>query len=152
VFTEPVHQILEKIKNEPDFKWPNKMGEDPTKHNQSLHCQYHQDRGHNIEECRTLQDHLEQLVKVGKQKQFFYEPNGQGSQAGSAHKKDASSRPPLGTINVILAAPGKTSSYPSRVMSIPRSYVEDLIPDPKRGRMELRPALSFFDEDKVGTL
>ena len=29
VFWEPVHQILEKIKNEPYFQWPNKMGGDP---------------------------------------------------------------------------------------------------------------------------
>ena len=26
VFWEPVHQVLKKIKNEPYFKWPNKMG------------------------------------------------------------------------------------------------------------------------------
>ena len=38
VFREPVHQILENIKNEPYFKWPNKMGGDPMKRNQSLHC------------------------------------------------------------------------------------------------------------------
>ena len=42
VFREPVHQVLEKIKNEPYFKWPNKMGGDPLRCNQSLHYQYHQ--------------------------------------------------------------------------------------------------------------
>ena len=31
VFQEPVHQVLEKIKNEPFFKWPNKMVENPEK-------------------------------------------------------------------------------------------------------------------------
>ena len=72
VFEEPVHQVLEKIKNESYFKWSNKMGGDPTKHNQSLHCQYHQDRGHITEECRTLWSHLEQLVRSGKLKQFLY--------------------------------------------------------------------------------
>ena len=36
VFQEPVHQILDKIKNELYFRWPNKMGGDPTKRNQSL--------------------------------------------------------------------------------------------------------------------
>ena len=41
VFREPVHQVLEKIKNEPYFKWPNKMSGDPLRNNQSLHCQYH---------------------------------------------------------------------------------------------------------------
>ena len=29
VFQEPVHQVLEKIKNESYFQWPNKMGGDP---------------------------------------------------------------------------------------------------------------------------
>ena len=31
-------QIMEKIKNEPYFQWPSRMGGDPTKCNQSLHC------------------------------------------------------------------------------------------------------------------
>ena len=38
VFREPVRQVLEKIKNEPFFKWPNKMARDPTKCNQNLYC------------------------------------------------------------------------------------------------------------------
>ena len=53
-------------------------------------------------------------------------------------------------ISVILIVPGKTSSYPSRVMSIARSHVEDLTSDSKRGRMEVQPTLSFSDKDKVG--
>ena len=55
-------------------------------------------------------------------------------------------------INVILAAPGRTGSYPSRVMYIARPHAEDLTPNSKRGRMEVRPTLSFSDKDKVGTL
>ena len=41
LFKEPIYQILENIKNEPYFKWPNKMGGDPSKRNQSLYCHYH---------------------------------------------------------------------------------------------------------------
>ena len=41
VFREPVHQVLEKIKNESYFRWLNKMNGDPLKHNQSLYCLYH---------------------------------------------------------------------------------------------------------------
>ena len=33
VFREPVHQVLEKIKNEPYFRWPNKMAGESTKRN-----------------------------------------------------------------------------------------------------------------------
>ena len=38
VFRELVRQVLEKIKNEPFFKWPNKMAGDPKKRNQNLYC------------------------------------------------------------------------------------------------------------------
>ena len=31
MFKEPVYQILEKIKNEPYFKWPNRMGGDSSR-------------------------------------------------------------------------------------------------------------------------
>ena len=41
VFREPVRQVLEKIKNEPYFRWPNKMVGESTKRNQNLYCQYH---------------------------------------------------------------------------------------------------------------
>ncbi|XP_050254100.1 uncharacterized protein LOC126700119 [Quercus robur] len=41
VFREPVHQVLEKVKNEPFFKWPNKMVENPLRRNQNLYCQNH---------------------------------------------------------------------------------------------------------------
>ena len=44
VFRELVHHVLEKIKNNPYFKWSNKIGRDPMRRNQSLHCQYHQER------------------------------------------------------------------------------------------------------------
>ena len=41
VFREPVHQVLEKIKNEPFFKRPNKMVGNSKKRNRNLYCQYH---------------------------------------------------------------------------------------------------------------
>ena len=41
VFQEPVHQVLEKIKNELFFKWPKKMAINPMRHNQNLYCHYH---------------------------------------------------------------------------------------------------------------
>ena len=38
VFREPVHRVLEKIKNEPYFKWPNKMAGESTRRNQNFYC------------------------------------------------------------------------------------------------------------------
>ena len=39
VFREPVHRVLKKIKNEPYFKWPNKMVGEFTRHNPNFYCQ-----------------------------------------------------------------------------------------------------------------
>ena len=41
---------------------------------------------------------------------------------------------------------------PLRVMLVARPPAEDSNPEPKRDRMEIRPILSFSDEDKVGTI
>ena len=57
----------------------------------------------------------------------------------------------MGTISVILTAPGWIGAYPSGVMSIARSYTEDSIPESKQERVEVRLVLSFFYEDKVRT-
>ena len=46
VFREPMHQVLEKVKNESFFKWPNKMVGNLEKRNRNLYCQYHRDHGH----------------------------------------------------------------------------------------------------------
>ena len=62
VFRELVHQVLEKIKNEPFFKRPNKMMGNPEKRNRNFYYQYHQDHGHTSDDCRSLWDHLNQLV------------------------------------------------------------------------------------------
>ena len=62
VFREPVQKVLEKVRNEPFFKWPNKMAGDPINRNQNLYCHYHQDHGRTTEDCWNLWDHLEQLV------------------------------------------------------------------------------------------
>ncbi|XP_050277868.1 uncharacterized protein LOC126719341 [Quercus robur] len=53
VFRELVHQVLEKIKNEPFFKRPNKMIGNPEKRNRNLYCQYHQDHGHTAKDLRV---------------------------------------------------------------------------------------------------
>ena len=59
-FKEPVHRIVDQIKNESYFKWPNKMGGDPSRRNQNLYCTYHRDKGHTTKQCRVLKDHLRQ--------------------------------------------------------------------------------------------
>ena len=69
-FKELVHKILDRIKNKSFFRWPNKVGGDPSRRNQNLYCTYHRDKGHTTEQCPVLKDHLGQLVKAGYLKKF----------------------------------------------------------------------------------
>ena len=148
VFREPVQKILEKIRNEPFFKWPNKMAGDPMNRNQNLYCHYHQDHSHTTEDCRNLWDHLEQLVREGRLKHLLHHSSGRRGQAGSAFQENAASKPPLGTINVIFAATGRTGSCPSRVMSVSCYSDDECNSVPKRNKMNVPLVLSFSDANK----
>ena len=119
------------------------------RHNQSFYCHYQQDHGYTTEDCRNLWDYLDQLVKEGKLKQLLYHSSGWGDQTGSAFQGDASSRPPLGTINVIFAAPGRTESCPSRVMSVSCCPDEGSNLMPKKVKMGIPLVLGFSDKNKL---
>ena len=152
MFREPVQQVLEKIKNELFFKWPNKMARDPMRRNQNLYCHYHQDHGHTTEDCRNLWDHLDQLIQEGELKQLLHHSSSRGGQTGSAFHGDASSRSPLGTVNVIFAASGRIGSCPSRVMSVSCCPDEGSNSMLKRVKMGIPLVLGFSNEDKLGTM
>ena len=66
--------------------------------------------------------------------------------------KRYSFKTPLGTINVIFAAPGRTGSCTSRIMSVARLSSRDIHQDPKRARVELSLVMGFSDEDKIRTI
>ena len=105
-----------------------------------------------IEDYRTLRDHLGQLVKAGKLKQFLHQPTGQTGQAKTGYQRDFASQLALGTINVIFAPPRNDVSSCSGVMFIvlgPES--RNQAPKSKRAKLGLSRTLGFSDEDKVGT-
>ena len=152
MFREPVQQVLEKIKNELFFKWPNKMARDPMRRNQNLYCHYHQDHGHTTEDCRNLWDHLDQLIQEGELKQLLHHSSSRGGQTGSAFHGDASSRPTLGMVNVIFAAPGRIRSCPSRVMSVSCCLDEGSNSMLKRVKTKIPLVLGFSYENKLETI
>ena len=85
-------------------------------------------------------------------KQLLHHSSGQVSQAGSELRGDVSSRLPLGTINVIFVAPGRTGSCSSKVMSVSHCQAKESSPMPMRAKMSIPLVLGFSDEDKVGTI
>ena len=94
------------------------MGGDPSKRNQSLYCHYHQEKGNTTKDCRNLHDHLGQVVKAGKLRQFLHQPASQFEQPETGYQRDGAPRPALGTITVIFAKPKGDAGTCSRVMSV----------------------------------
>ena len=131
-----MHQVLEKVKNESFFKWPNKIMGNLEKRNRNLYCQYHRDHSHTTKNCRSLWDHLDQLVREGKLKQLLHHSSSLGGQTDTRPERENPSRPPLGTINIIFATPSRTGSCPSRVMFVARLSSEDGSHQPKRARLD----------------
>ncbi|XP_050278267.1 uncharacterized protein LOC126719793 [Quercus robur] len=145
-FKEPVHKILDRIKNETFFRWPNKMGGDPSRRNQSLYCTYHRDKGHTTEQCRVLKDHLGQLVKAGRLKEFVMESGNRD--AGQGVRQMGNPPPPhLGVIEVIHAAP-RNAATTREVLTVACSEGRSPEKRMKIGRL----AISFDEEDLEGTI
>ncbi|XP_075655105.1 uncharacterized protein LOC142625312 [Castanea sativa] len=108
-----------------------------------------------VRSVRRLMDRIDEykrLVKEGRLKQFLYQPNGQRNHLGVANHSSTSLRPLLGTINVIFAAPGRTGSNPSRVMSVARTLAEESRDQPKMIKANILPILGFSKEEKIGTI
>ena len=57
----------------------------------------------------------------------------------------------MGTINVILAALGRTGTSPSRVLFVTQLPTKEPQPEPKRAKKNFHPTLSFLEEDKIET-
>ena len=116
-FKEPVHKIVDRIKNEPFFRWSNKVGGNPSRRNQNLYCTYHRDKGHTTEQCRVLKDHLGQLVKAGYLKEFVVD-SGNWDVGHGAQQKGNPLPPPLGVIEVIHAAPRSATITRKGVLTV----------------------------------
>ena len=95
---------------------------------------------------------MEQLVREEKLKHLLHHSTGRGGLANSAFQGNVVPRPPLGTINVIFAALGRTGSCPSKIMSVFYCSGEDSSPMLKRVKMNVPLVLSFSDADKLGTI
>ncbi|XP_030964399.1 uncharacterized protein LOC115985613 [Quercus lobata] len=105
---------------------------------------------------RLRRDYAEQSGSTGAQAvhAVFREPLHKilEKEQSNIETRQRALRPPIGTINVILAAPRRTGSNPLRVMSVGRLPSEADGRESKRARASPTPLIGFSDEDKLGTL
>ena len=67
----PFDQVLMQIKDDPSFKWLEKIKEDPNKHNKNKYCRFHRDHGHDTDKCYGFKQQRENLIRQGKLRNFL---------------------------------------------------------------------------------
>ncbi|GFY87967.1 hypothetical protein Acr_05g0016060 [Actinidia rufa] len=67
----PIAQVLIEIKHEKFVKWPTKIKTDPRNRDRSKLCDFHQDHGHNIEDCFQLKKLVVDLIKKGYLRKYI---------------------------------------------------------------------------------
>ena len=80
-----------------------------------------------MEDCRTLQLFLYQLVKVGKLKQFLHQLAAQGQQPTIGSQRHNVPWSSLGMFDVIFAAPRKDPNFVNGVMTIDNALKRILV-------------------------
>ena len=151
-FKEPVHRILDRIKYEPYFRWPNKMGGDPSRRNQNLYCTYHQDKGHTTKQCRVLKDHIGQLVKAGHLKEFVLDSRDRVA-GQDTRQRGSPLPPPVGVIEVIYVALEKHIAGRRKgvLTVVPVEGNSDVQSPGKKMKFAWEPII-FDDDDLEGTI
>ena len=146
-----MHKIVDWIKNEPFFRWLNKVGGDPSRRNQNLYCTDHRDKRHTTKQCRVLKDHLRLLVKAGYLKEFVVDFGNWGTGQGAQQRGNPFPQP-LGVIEVIYVASRSTTVTRKGVLTV--MLVENCSnkqPFKKRTKFAREP-FAFDDDDLEGTI
>ncbi|GFZ10945.1 hypothetical protein Acr_22g0003430 [Actinidia rufa] len=92
-----IAQMLTEIKHEEFVKWPRKIKTDPWKRNKNKYYEFHQDHGHNTEDCFQLKEQIANLIKKRYMRKYVADrplPN-------SPERRYGDDRPTVGDIQVI---------------------------------------------------
>ncbi|XP_050281371.1 uncharacterized protein LOC126722256 [Quercus robur] len=120
------------------------MKGDPNKRNRNKYCRFHRDHGHDTDECFDLKQHIENLLRQGKLRNFLGRDHKDDKLKG---KIEESSRPPLGEIRVILG--GSSTGWSSKSKKVYLKVVQSvqLYGRSPRARSMNKQAITFTDED-----
>lgn len=59
----PMEQVLHQIQRDYPLKWPLPSRTSSNRKDQSKYCRFHQDHGHNTDDCINLKDQVETLIR-----------------------------------------------------------------------------------------
>ncbi|XP_059428602.1 uncharacterized protein LOC132162383 [Corylus avellana] len=73
-----VYRVFMEVKKDPSFRWPGRMKSPPQHRSTQKFCEYHNDHGHQTEDCISLRFEIEKFLRNGKLLNFLAEENSKG--------------------------------------------------------------------------
>ncbi|XP_012844975.1 PREDICTED: uncharacterized protein LOC105965010 [Erythranthe guttata] len=115
----PKSVILERIGKHPKLRWPRGHSEPPRGTAvASGYCHFHNDYGHDTNECFTLRDELERLVRLGALSEYVMEESSKGRGDSEKRRRDGEDEAePItkrGFISMIIGGPTDGDSNRAR--------------------------------------
>ena len=65
-FSHAYYQILAQIKDEHYVKWPRRLHSSPNVRDKKKYCRFHKDHSHYTEDCKDLNEQIEELIRKRK--------------------------------------------------------------------------------------
>ena len=100
--TAPINQVLMHIKDERALTFPDKLKKDPSKRLKDKYCCFHCDHGYDTAICYNLKQHIEALIRQGKQQRFVSKERTDPPQEQAPRRENKCPKPPLGDIRMII--------------------------------------------------
>ena len=88
----PVDKILTQIKDEHYLKWPRPLHSSSNIRDKNKYCRFHKDHGHNMEDCRDLNEQIEELIRKGKLQKYVKKGEYSKFRDGNKSQHESSSK------------------------------------------------------------
>ena len=88
----PVDKILMQIKDEHYLKWPRPLHSSPHIRDKNKYCRFHKDHGHYTEDCRDLDEQIEELIQKGKLQKYVKKGEYSNFKGGNKNQREFSSK------------------------------------------------------------
>ena len=118
-----VDKILVQIKDEHYLKWPRPLHSSPNMRDKKKYCRFHRDHGHLTEECRDINEQIDELIRKGKLQKYVkkgesnrFRDNDKNQREFSLKDKDHMSQRPqtvIGEIETITVGSFTRGSFRS---------------------------------------
>uniref|UniRef100_A0A2N9EKX3 Uncharacterized protein n=1 Tax=Fagus sylvatica TaxID=28930 RepID=A0A2N9EKX3_FAGSY len=145
----PIDKLLLQIQDDPSLRWPGKIRSDPNSRPKNLYCRFHRDHGHLTEDCVSLKEQVETLIRQGKLQKYVSRP----AKPPTQREQTEHNRPgPVGEIRTIIGGPasGGTSRASRKAYARQVHNIMVVQRPPKNVRLDDQ-IISFSEEDARGT-